>query len=515
MRTLPIAILGLVLGSAPALAFDCTAMKGTVVPKSAIGLPTSGAVVTSASLVNDPRNGNYCKLTGGIKPVDTSAPDIKFQVNFPEHWNRKALQFGGGGYNGRVVTGELSVFPDPALPLPLKQGYVTFGSDSGHEGTGRDASFALNAEALFNFQGAHLKKTHDAAMSLVRRVYHARPRRMYFAGSSQGGREGLLAAERWPDNYDGIISVHPAFDLQALGTANVLAAQAIFGKPGAWLPPTKLAHVSAKVLEACDALDGAEDRIIGNVKACRAGFKVEALRCASGAESGAGCLSDAQLASLRFVATPRKLGVTLSGIDTVAGLPILESDAAPGTTIYGPTADVRDSFAGGLGGNGVRYIVMQDPNFDYMTYDPAQHVERLKQLSREMEVTGALVPFSRRGGKLLLMHGTSDMLIPPDNSVLFYERLQGAHGAKLPDFARFYIAPGFGHGNGNFRVGWDALGVLDAWVTRDKAPGAQVITDTNTATVGRTRPLCEFPAYPKYSGSGDVNQAASFTCAMP
>ena len=111
MRVLPIAMLGLVLGSAPALALDCTALTGTVIPKSAIGLPTSGAVVASASLVSDPHNGSYCKLTGGIKPIDPAAPDIKFQVNLPERWNGKALHIGGGGYNGRLITGEDARFP--------------------------------------------------------------------------------------------------------------------------------------------------------------------------------------------------------------------------------------------------------------------------------------------------------------------------------------------------------------------------------------------------------------------
>lgn len=496
-------------------AFECTALTGTTISKSSIGLPTSGAVVASASLVNDPRNGNYCKLTGGIKPVDATAPDILFQVNLPEHWNGKALQFGGGGLNGTVVTGERSVFPDPAQPMPLGQGYVTFGSDSGHKGIGTDASFGLNAEALNNFMGAHLKKTHDVAMALVRRVYHARPRYTYFAGSSQGGREALLAAERWPGAYDGIISVHPAFDLQLLGAANMTMDRVIFGQPGAWISPAKLSHVSARVLDTCDALDGLKDGIIGNVKACRAAFDPASLRCAGGADTSAECLSDTQIATLRMIAAPRKPGVTLLGMDALAPYPILESDAAPGSTMFGRTTDMRASFLGAVGSSAARFIVMQDANYDTMTYDPSEHVGRLQQLSKEGDVTGALVPFARRGGKLLLMHGTSDMAIPPGNSVALYEKLQAAHRGRLPQFARFYMAPGFGHGNGNFRLGWDALGVLDAWVTKGKAPAAQVVTDTNTATLGRSRPLCEYPAYPRYNGSGDTNQAASFTCVMP
>jgi pimeloyl-ACP methyl ester carboxylesterase len=512
MRILPIALLSLFWAPPPALAFDCTALTGTVVPKSAIGLPTSGAVVASASLVTDPRNGTYCKLTGGIKPVDPSAPDILFQVNLPEHWNGKTIQFGGGGMNGTVVTGERAVFADPALPMPLKQGYVTFGSDSGHQGKGDQAAFALNAEALFNYSGAHLKKTHDAALALIARVYHVRPRRSYFMGGSTGGREALLAAERWPGDYDGILSVHPAFDMTALLTGGVLIEQGLMGKPGAWLPPAKLKHLSVKVLETCDALDGLNDGVIGNVKTCRAAFDPASLRCAAGADTGNDCFSDTQLVSLRLFAEPTKLGVMLSGVDSSAPYPFLISDGASLTPFFGDKGDITE-FRDGLVGQGARFILLQDANADVMRFEPAAQARRLETLSRQMDVTGALAPFARRGGKLLLMHGTSDMVIAPGNSVVLFERLQAAHGAKLPQFARFYMAPGFGHGNGNFRVGWDALGVLDAWVTKGRAPGPQIITDTNTAALGRKRPLCEYPAWPKYNGSGDINQAANFTCA--
>ena len=266
--------------------------------------------------------------------------------------------------DGTVVTGERSVFPDPALPMPLKQGYVTFGGDSGHKGIGTDASFGLNAEALNNFLGAHLKKTHDLAMALVRRAYQARPRRTYFAGSSQGGREALLAAERWPGDYDGIISVHPAFDLQLLGAANMSAAREIFGQPGAWIPPVKLSHVSAKVLEACDGLDGLKDGDHRQRQSLRHRFRsgIPALCRRNGHRRRM------SLGRADGVPAPgcgaRKPGVTLSGMDTLAPYPFLASDAAPGSTIFGRTADIRDSFLGAIGSSAARFIVMQDANYD-------------------------------------------------------------------------------------------------------------------------------------------------------
>ena len=511
MRALPIALLSLLLVGAPALAFDCTALTGTAIPKSAISLPTSGAVVTSASLVLDPRRGNFCKLRGAIKPVDPAAPDINFQVNLPEQWNGKAVQQGGGGFNGSLVTGESN---NTGL-LPIRMGYVSFGSDSGHQSTIRDASFALNAEAFDNFKGAQLKKTHDVAFELVRRAFHAKPRQMYFVGGSEGGREALIVAERWPEDYHGMVSIFPAFDISVLGTAFVQAAQDVFGRPGAWVSPAKLSHLSAKVLDACDGLDGLKDGIVGNVTACRAAFDANSLRC--GTDASADCLSDAQLAAVRSLASPRKIGVTLSGVDTLAPWPLLESDITPGSTAFGSSEDVTKSGVGGLGGGTVCYLTLQQANCDYMQFDAAAQAGPLQTLSREIDVQGALVPFSKRGGKLLLVAGSSDMLIPPGNTVAYYERLKTAYGAALPDFARFYMVPGMAHGGGggNFAMDWDALSVLDSWVTKAKAPGAQIVTDAIKATAGRTRPLCEYPAYPRYNGSGDVNQAASFSCAMP
>ena len=157
-------------------AAGCAALAGATVPAPAIGLPTTGAATTGASLVDDPVNGRFCRVLGVIHPVDAAAPDIHFQVNLPADWNHKALQIGGGGYDGALVNGEAARFPAPDRPSPLKQGYATFGSDAGHTAQlGQDAAaFAANAEALQNFAGDQLKKTHDVALALIRRAYAAR-----------------------------------------------------------------------------------------------------------------------------------------------------------------------------------------------------------------------------------------------------------------------------------------------------------------------------------------------------
>src|SRR5215831_9128700 len=168
----------------------CQALTGVVIDAARISLPTNGATVVTAQSVETPAGGRYCKVEGAIHPVDPQAPDIKFRVTLPYNWNEKALHFGGGGYDGSIPETERARFPLPGTPTPLQQGYATFGSDSGHSaGTGDAAAFASNREALANFSGDQLKKTHDTALVLINQAYGIAPRRMYFQGNSQGGHE--------------------------------------------------------------------------------------------------------------------------------------------------------------------------------------------------------------------------------------------------------------------------------------------------------------------------------------
>ena len=216
----------------------CAQLGGTKIAASAIGLPTTGGDVRSASLVlaTDPgnTNGEYCKVLAAIHPVDAAAPDINIEVNLPTSWNGKALQRGGGGYNGTLVTGLTQVPYGPVTgPTPLAQGYATLGSDSGHVGAIADGTFALNDEALANFGGNQLKKTHDAALALMQARYRKAPTRFYFAGNSQGGHEAFNVVQRWPQDYDGAIAIHPVYDFTLLQADGNYLAKAMYANGGA------------------------------------------------------------------------------------------------------------------------------------------------------------------------------------------------------------------------------------------------------------------------------------------
>src|SRR2546427_4306641 len=217
----------------------CSALRGIVIPRDAIGLPTNGGLVVSASVVMAAdagnSNGEFCKVLGSIRPVDPTAPDIKFEVNLPGNWNNRMLQMGGGGFDGTLVTGLGGVSNQPpSAPTPLALGYVTLGSDSGHEGAGGfDAAFALNDEALANFGHLQIKKTHDAAMYLIKAHYGSLPQHSYFAGASQGGHEGFVAAQKYPADFDGVIAQYPAYNVVLMHLGSQVFAKVLYGGNGA------------------------------------------------------------------------------------------------------------------------------------------------------------------------------------------------------------------------------------------------------------------------------------------
>ena len=504
----------------------CAQLAAVKFDSGQIGLPTSGAEVASARFETVAGTaGEACIILGRILSVDPAAPPISFELNLPAHWNHRAVQLGGGGYDGFLVTGR-SVILLPKDKDPLPNGYATFGSDSGHRGgDGQmmsavgDASFADNREALENFAGAQIKKTHDVALALIRRYYGAAPEHVYFYGNSEGGREGLVAAQRYPADYDGVVSIHPAYDYVRLQLGGLTVGKAIYAKPGAWLSPADTALIAQAVVARCDDLDGLKDGLVSNVAACRTAFRLGDLACPPGPVNHA-CLSPAQVEAAGKISRPSDIGLAVDGSSSFPGWPLLEGAfSSPSFLGLGATpapaepATLRDAFAYLMAEQGVKHFFLHDSNATGLAFDPAAHADAVRQVAAMTDaVSPDLDAFSRHGGKLLLMHGTIDMAIPPGNSVDYFQALRARYGDRLAGFARFYLAPGFGHVDGAFQVNWDSLATLDDWVSRGRAPGPQVVVDASPAHAGRTRPLCEYPLWPRYKGAGDPDAASSFAC---
>lgn len=542
--------------TAPSL--DCSALNSVQIPAAMIGLPSNGAIVTSTTFVpSAPMQnyvvGDYCKVKARIKPIDITAPDIEMQLNLPMTWNRKAMMYGGGGYNGVLETfpaGLINTYVSgPDHPTPLARGYATFGSDSGHKLKppfifGRDASFAVNDEALYNYTGDALKKTHDTAKYLINMFYPKSVKKTYFWGGSTGGREALTVMQRWPNDFDGIISLFPAWNKAAWLLQNGRVSRAL-AAPGAYLNPAKRLLLKQAGIANCDGLDGVNDGLISNMQACNASFDPAlatvdgnpggpALRCTGGAELGDSCLSDAQINALKVYGSRFDFGYTLSsgeshypgynvwgadlGIDTGI-VPDLKQITALNKVQAAYPMNPDMPYLAIYYDQWMKYFVTRDSVFQGLDVDPqfpGIWQNRINSLSLVMDSNNVnLQQFKQRGGKLLLVHGMADVAVSTQSTEDYYNRLKANMG-NVKSFVRFWEIPGFGHANSaGFTPAFDIVSVLEDWVEKSKAPKKLEVKDLGDTLSLRTRPLCDFPKWPRYRGYGDVNLADSFKCVKP
>lgn len=527
----------------------CEQLAGLVIPAEAIGLPTSGGIVTTAVVVAATGTGaaalpEHCKVSASIAPANPSAPNILLQVALPTRWNSKAVMFGGGGFDGSIpnVVGNVPNGPVDR-PTPLGRGYATFASDSGHQANAlasQDGRWGLSDEAVRNFGGDALKKTRDAAVFLIKARYAAGPPdKAYFAGGSTGGREALAAIQRWPADWDGAIAWYPAWN----DAAALLAGQRLsiaLAQPGAYPTTAKRIVIYQAALEACDALDGVVDGLISNVQKCNAIFDPSTatlrgapVRCPGGADTGDSCLSDAQITALDTLNTPTRLDFFLASRETqYPGSNVWGADLGI-TTNPSPLEPIVTFLAFGtsqpampmpntapyvsvLLDQWVKFVVTRDPSFNSLALDPEHPgpwASRISELSTQLDTSSDISAFAARGGKLLLAHGQADILVSTRATEQYYQRLQAQMGPDfVGTFVRYYEIPGLGHAFSSvFNASWDSLTALEQWVEQHVGPSGQVTTDT-AGVPGRTRPLCDYPRWPQYTGSGDVNAAASFVC---
>ncbi|MDM0043277.1 tannase/feruloyl esterase family alpha/beta hydrolase [Variovorax dokdonensis] len=520
----------------PTARLACADLAGMQVAGADIGVPSGSATVTEATAIAADAAGNalggYCKVRGTIAPMNPSSPVINFALNLPQAWNRKAMQFGGGGFNGRLIDGTEQIRFGPIdKPAPLALGYATYGDDSGHQSSSiTDARFAADDEALANYGGLSLKKTHDVAHKLLAAFYGEPAAKAYFLGTSTGGRDALGYIQRWPQDYDGVIANEPALNYSGTRLSNVALGRALYANGGAgWLNLSKTLRVQQAALAACDGLDGVADGIVSNVESCRLlnAQVLASLRCAGGADTGNDCLSDVQLATVRTVESPLDLGYPLAhGVTRAGGYNLLEGAlvAGPFTTrdlgtrpVPGNPATSADANMYLTGDQWAKYFVTRDAAFDSLGFDPVNPgawTQRVQDVSAATDALDAdLSPFFARGGRLILLHGLADEVISPNSTIDYHQRLAATVGqAAMDAHVRFYTVPGMGHGTGVFIPNWDSLAALEAWVEKGLAPGTAVAVDAVAGTYGRTRPLCLYPSWPKYRGSGSKDAAVNYSC---
>jgi hypothetical protein len=523
----------------------CGRLKGDVAA-GAIGVKSGPAAIDSAAIAPavpftvaekgpnpgarvTPATPSHCKLLGHIDPIDPSAPRINFQINLPLEWNGRSVQYGGGGFNGVLITG---LGLPPAHPFdkasPLAQGFVTYGTDSGHQNKPGEEppAFAANDEAFANFAHLAYKKVRDVAVATMQRAYGEGPSKLYFVGSSEGGREGLTMAQRYPADFNGVFSRVPVINWVGLQHAGWSSGLAIMGE--GYLTPGHVKLVHDAVLAACDRSDGVADSLVGNPVACRKTFDIKTLACAAG-QSGEKCLIPAQVKAVQTLHSAYKFPVALAnGLNDYPGWGV-SGEGTPGFAStggwsswwLGSTApalppEKTNGIAWIFGSGTVRHIFMRDPKGDVRTYDPAKHMARVKQVSALMDSTNPdLSAFASRGGKLIMLENMADYAQSPYAGIRYYQAVQKKMGTgRTSRFMRLYTAPGVDHVGSGAPGNVDMLSALVDWVEKGKAPGdLQVVEQSLEATpkVLRARPLCQWPKWPTFK-AGDQSDAKSFAC---
>lgn len=523
---------------------SCAALAETRLTAAQMGLPTSGAEVVSAAEVPARTDGQvtvpeHCLVTAEVLPVDADAPSILLEVALPARWNGKAVWFGGGGFDGVIpdVTGNSL---NTLAPTPLARGYAVFASDGGHQSTaatpGTDASALANEEAYRNWLSDAPKKVRDVAGHVIRTYYGVDAARFYAVGSSTGGREALFATARFPADWDGAVVLYPARNVVSTMVGLTAMVQAL-SAPGAFPSAAKRKLVWDAVLAECDALDGLTDGVVGDVVSCNARFDVTALRCAGGEDTGDGCLSDAQIQAFEAIDAPVRIASPLAngdtefpgynvysaaqGVGTDSPLePLVQSVDLGSSAPSFPVDPLTNAFAAAFVDSFMRHVVVRDPSFDYRTFDVktfGPHAARVQELSALDVGDADMGGFAARGGKLLMLHGTGDMLTSPRTTERYVEDVRASIGAAAADaMLRYYEVPGFQHAASTvFQASWDGLGALERWVETGEDPGDDEVVTDLAGVAGRTRPLCRYPTFARYRGTGDPDDAASFACAAP
>ena len=506
--------------AAPTL--DCKALASMKLPQTTI----VGAALVEAGTFKTPSGDSlpdlkaFCRVAGIAKPSSDS--DIKFEVWLPAAgWNGRLWGASNGGFAGDMPYESSG---GGSLGAGLAEGYAAVGTDTGHQGGPTDAGWAIgHPEKVIDYGYRAVHEATVRGKAILSAFYGRKAAYSYFSGGSNGGRQALIEAQRYPDDYDGIIAGAPVIDYTHLftGIASIdFVTFGVGGKPG-YFPPSKLPAIQAAALAACDGRDGITDGVIDDPRRCS--LDPSSLLC-QGPETDR-CLTQPQLAALRTIYAAQ----TLPGGATLPGYPPGAETGWDGWITGSPQAEsFFHKFAVGYFGD----LVFGDPKWDFHTFDPDHDVRMADQkLALVMNATDPdLKRFAAHGGKLILYHGWADQVIPPLATVNYYEQVRDTIGRKAADDSvRLFMVPGLLHvfgGPGPNSFGQLAAGAgdpntkigaaLQRWVEDGTAPERIIATKRKpNGDVLRTRPLCAFPNVAYYRGAGSTDDAASFDCAAP
>ena len=434
----------------------------------------------------------FCRVTATLTPSSDS--DIRIEVWLPASgWNGKFQAVGNGGWNGSI--------PYPALANALVAGYATAGTDTGH--VGNTAAFALgHPEKLIDFGYRAVHEMTVKAKSILVAFYESIPTLSIWNGCSQGGRQGVTAAVRYPEDFDGVVAGAPGVNFVQLHAGRVALNRSVNASPAGVIPAAKYPLIHKAVLAACDAKDGVADGVIENPGACS--FDPKVLQC-SGQEN-ATCLSAAQVRS-----AARMYAGAAHPATKMPVLPGLAPGAELGWNVIGNTQPI------GLAVDAFKYVFMKDRAWDASRFNAGIDID-VALASDPDDALGStnadLRPFFARGGKLLMYHGWSDPQITPYNTINFFHKVLATQGgAGVGTSMQLYMVPGMNHCSGGPGTDvFDKVAALEEWIKTGFAPARIQAAHMTNGVVDRTRPLCPLGQVARWSGTGSTNDAANFAC---
>ena len=456
----------------------------------------------------------YCKVTGTLKP------EIAFEVSLPAQWNGRFYMIGNGGFAGDNLDN-----PGRAAQRneALRLGFAFAQTNTGHDAQQEPgASFVMSdpQKAIdYAYRAVHL--TAVTGKAVTKDYYGGSASRSYWNSCSNGGRQGLIEAQRYPDDFDGVLANAPWVEQTGFVMGAMWNQRAISQAP---LTPAKLAFVAGKVMDKCDQIDGLKDGLIDDPRKCAFDPVRDVPACSQGTD-GADCLTPAQAEAMAKVYG----GPVSSGRPLFPGFMPGSEAVMPGLFGGGtgsgwmnvivpakPDAKPADF---NLAENAMRYLVHTPPrpDYDYTTFDFDKDAVLLEAWGKLANANNPdLSKFRRRGGKVLMTYGWADAVLQPLMGVNYYERAISTNGPDTRDFFRLFMVPGMAHCAGGIGPDrHDAMTALINWVEKGKAPDAIVASKVTDGKVVRTRPLCAYPQVARYSGQGSIDDAASFGCVAP
>jgi Tannase and feruloyl esterase len=491
-------------------AADCAKLTALVLDNVRI---TSAVAVQPTAAQRADGRGPVCRVNGVI---DT---ETQFQALLPDNWNQRLMMGGGGGFDGTISN-------DAAASAT--QGFATVGTDGGHHADALHAGWALHNETrqiAFAYLAVH--RTAEVTKQIIRAYYGSAPVRSYFRGCSNGGREALVEAERYPDDFDGIVAIAPVVDFGAIAMTFVRNLQAQFPSGDFAAPivtPANAALLESKMLEACDAGDGVRDGVLNDPSGCH--FDVSSLPVCANDAASVDCVTRAQRAAIATLLSP----VLLDGAVVYPALPpgnvglpaswprwVIGGDSSA-AGLLGPSFP---SAQAGFGTEFFKYFVFGDSTWSFARYDLRKAPVDTRRVGQLLSAASTdLSAFARHGGKLILAHGWSDPALNPNATIQYYDAVRARSASMADSAVRLYMLPGVLHcvgGPGCDVVDWDRA--IVEWVEHGTAPGRIVAGKRGPApapgaarAIARTRPLCPYPERATYSGSGSTDEEKNFVC---